>query len=672
MNRIITIGCEFGSGGREIGRRLSEELQFAYYDREIITEVANRTQLSEEYIQRISEHRPFISFPIHIGHSFYPVTDPMIQNSVLIFAEQHRLLGELSKKSDCIIVGRCADYILRDMNPFRNFVYADLESKLMITDEIRRNGKQANVSMFAFTATPKPTTIQLFGRLNTKGQREAFHIYSMKQAIEEGFILYVLQNYTTYDTFYQINKEIEDDPRCKTVDAKRQIARFVELHETNIAQRVEVIVEHFRTTVMPELGGMAKAMVITASRQGAVKYRQAFEDYTKKKGYTDIKALVAFSGKVKLPDDETEYSEAFMNGFPEDRLTKEFDKDEYQVLLVANKYQTGFDQPKLCAMYVLKKLKGVSAVQTLSRLNRICPPFEKKTFVLDFVNTYEDIKAAFAPYYTTTLLSTSVTPTAIYDLEAQIDAYTILDPDDIEKANELLYKGNISSKDKQKLTFYFKRAKNRIEQYELIKQYEIVSMMHHFVRFYEFLLQVSCFEDTDLHKKYNFITYLLAYINIKHPGGGYNLDGKIKATNFVQKKVEEHTTPMSLYALRWAADNWDNCALCARNPNYDISIKEYLNEQLNLNCSDGLAQCTSIEGLKNYIANENRISHRKERNYLYRAIEEDPLRCCCFCDYQKYIDENMITIDFDKWEQKDNNPLIRVLRSVQPCERKTA
>ena len=213
--------------------------------------------------------------------------------------------------------------------------------------------------------------------------------------------------------------------------------------------------EHFRTTVMPELGGMAKAMVITASRQGAVKYRQAFEDYTKKKGYSDIKALVAFSGKVKLPDDDTEYSETSMNGFPEDRLTKEFDKDEYQVLLVANKYQTGFDQPKLCTMYVLKKLKGVSAVQTLSRLNRICPPFEKKTFVLDFANTYEDIKSAFAPFYTTTLLSTSVTPTAIYDMEAQIDAYTILDPDDIEKANDLLYKKNISSKDKQKLTFYF-------------------------------------------------------------------------------------------------------------------------------------------------------------------------------------------------------------------------
>lgn len=410
----------------------------------------------------------------------------------------------------------------------------------IITDEIHRNGKQPNVSMFAFTATPKPTTIQLFGKVNPKGQREAFHIYSMKQAIEEGFILDVLQNYTTYDTFYKINKEIEDDPKCKTADAKRQIARFVELHDTNISQRVEVIVEHFRTTVMSELGGMAKAMVITASRQGAVKYRQAFEDYTKRKGYNDIKALVAFSGKVKLPDDDTEYTEASMNGFSEDKLTKEFDKDDYQVLLVANKYQTGFDQPKLCAMYVIKKLKGVAAVQTLSRLNRICPPFDKKTFVLDFVNTYEDIISAFAPYYTTTLLSNSVTPTAIYDLEAQVDAYTVLDPDDIENANELFYKKNPSASEKQKMTFYLQRAKKMIEKYDLLKQREIVVTMRHFVRFYEFLLQVSCFEDIELHKKYNFITYLLSYIDIKHPGGGFNLDGKIQATHFVQKKAEEH------------------------------------------------------------------------------------------------------------------------------------
>jgi type I restriction enzyme R subunit len=417
-------------------------------------------------------------------------------------------------------------------------VEADVED--IITDEIKRNGKQANVSMFAFTATPKPTTIQLFGRLNTKGQREAFHVYSMKQAIEEGFILDVLQNYTEYSTFYQINKEIEDDPRCKTNSAKRQIARFVELHETNIAQRVEVIVEHFRTTVMHELGGQAKAMVITASRQGAVKYRQAFEEYISKKGYDGIHALVAFSGKVKLPDDETEYTEVSINGFPEDRLPKEFDTDAYQVLLVANKYQTGFDQPKLCAMYVLKRLKGVSAVQTLSRLNRICAPYDKKTFVLDFVNSYDDIKAAFAPYYTTTLLANSVTPSAIYDLEARIDAYALFDPTDIDSANEILYSEKVTAKQKQRLTFFLQKSKKLLEHYDYEDQREAVSVMRSFVRYYEFLLQVSSFEDTDLHKKYNFVAYLLAYINIKHPGGGFNLDGKIKASNFIQKKGEEH------------------------------------------------------------------------------------------------------------------------------------
>lgn len=418
---------------------------------------------------------------------------------------------------------------------------ADVED--MITDEIQRNGKQANVSMFAFTATPKPTTIHLFGRLNTKGQREAFHVYSMKQAIEEGFILDVLQNYTEYETFYRINKEIEDDPRCKTNAAKRQIARFVELHDVNIAQRVEVIVEHFRTTVMQELGGTAKAMVITPSRQSAVKYCQAFKDYVSRKGYSGIRALVAFSGKVKLPDDDTEYTEAGMNGFSEDKLPEKFDKDEYQVLLVANKYQTGFDQPKLCAMYVLKKLQKVNAVQTLSRLNRICTPFDKKTFILDFVNKYEEIKSAFAPYYTTTLLSNSVTPSAVYDLEAKIDAYAILDPADIEASNDILYSEKVTGKQKQRLTFFLQKSKKLLDHYEYNDQRECVSVMRSFVRFYEFLLQVSCFEDVELHKKYNFVSYLLAFVNIRNPGGGFNLDGKIKVSNFVQKKGEEHAAP---------------------------------------------------------------------------------------------------------------------------------
>lgn len=258
-----------------------------------------------------------------------------------------------------------------------NKQYEDADD--MINDQIEKSGKQSNVSMFAFTATPKDKTLRLFGRLNPQGQYEAFHLYSMKQAIEEGYILDVLSNFTEYDTMFQLNKEIEEDPEMKTDDAKKQITRFIELHETNIAQRVEVIVEHFRNAVMGKiLGGMEKAMVITASREAAVKYQKAFKDYIARKGYTGIDALVAFSGKVKLDDDDTEYTEPGMNGFREEQTPIMFDTDDYNVLIVANKYQTGFDQKKLCAMYVLKRLKGVNAVQTYSRLNRICPPFDKK------------------------------------------------------------------------------------------------------------------------------------------------------------------------------------------------------------------------------------------------------------------------------------------------------
>lgn len=411
----------------------------------------------------------------------------------------------------------------------------------IIASEIRRTGKQPNVSMFAFTATPKPTTLALFGRTNRKGQKEAFHTYSMKQAIEEGFILDVLQNYTTYKTYYLLNKEISEDPKFQTNEAKRQIARFVDLHETNIAQRVEVIVEHFRTTVMNELAGHAKAMVVTDSRQAAVKYRQAFEDYVNRKGYTGIHALVAFSGKVTV--DDVEYTESGMNGISEKALPAEFDKDDYQVLLVADKYQTGFDQKKLCAMYVLKKLNGVNAVQTLSRLNRICPPYDKHTFILDFVNDYGDIEAAFSRYCTVTLLSNSVTPHSIYDLEAKIDGYYFLDPVDVSDFNDLLYAESLDTKAKNKMTFMLKRAKNEIARNSEDVQDEILVAIRHFIRGYEFLIQASCFEDQELHKKYNFLTYLYAFYKTRHHGYGFDLTGMIKASNFTQKKEAEHQKP---------------------------------------------------------------------------------------------------------------------------------
>ena len=419
--------------------------------------------------------------------------------------------------------------------------YVDADD--MINDQIEKSGKQSNVSMFAFTATPKHKTLRLFGRLNTKGQYEAFHLYSMKQAIEEGYILDVLQNFTEYDTMYQLNKVIEEDPELKTDEAKRQIARFVALHETNIAQRVEVIVEHFRTVVMQELGGMAKAMVVTSSREEAVRYHKAFKNFISRKGYKGIDALVAFSGKVKLEDDDTEYTEPGMNGAREEQTPVLFDSDDYNVLIVANKYQTGFDQGKLCAMYVLKKLKGVNAVQTFSRLDRICPPFDKKTFILDFVNQYEDVQSSFAPFYTTTLLSGNMNPKHIYDLEANLDAFMVMDPLDIQNFNDILFKQRnktVTAAEKRALTFYLQKSSKLIKQYNVIQQKEIRMRLRGFVRFYEFLLQASCFKDVEIHKKYVFITYLLSYLDISGGGSGFDLTGKIKASQFVQKKGKTH------------------------------------------------------------------------------------------------------------------------------------
>ena len=422
-----------------------------------------------------------------------------------------------------------------------NRQYEDADD--MINDQIEKSGKQSNVSMFAFTATPKDKTLRLFGRLNAHGQYEPFHLYSMKQAIEEEYILDVLQNFTEYNTVFQLNKEIQEDPEMKTDDAKKQIARFIELHETNIAQRIEVIIEHFRNVVMNELGGTAKAMVVTPYRDTAVKYQKAFKDYIARKGYNGIDALVAFSGKVKLDGDDTEYTEPGMNGFREELTPMMFDSDNYNVLIVANKYQTGFDQKKLCAMYVLKKLKGVNAVQTYSRLNRICPPYDKKTFILDFVNTYEDVQAAFAPFYTTTLLSGNMNPRHIYDLEANLDAFMVLDPLDIQNFNDLLFKKRekgITAAEKKALTFYLQKAAKAVKQYAPEQQKEIRFRMRGFVRFYEFLLQASCFKDVEIHKKYVFITYLLSYLDIAGGGNGFDLTGKIKASQFAQKKGETH------------------------------------------------------------------------------------------------------------------------------------
>ena len=438
----------------------------------------------------------------------------------------------------------------KDMGAVTKALASDQEEsdgmEYAIASDFAKLGKQDNLSMFAFTATPKPTTLHLFGRMNSQGQYEAFHLYSMKQAIEEGFILNVLQSFTPYETLFKINKEIDADPKFKSAKAKKKIARFAMLHETNISQRIEIIVEHFKEVVMAEQP-WAKAMVVTASRPEAVKYYDAFKKYVSDNGYTDIHPLIAFSGKVTekqlgiSEDAEKFVTESSINGFNDETTAKQFDEGDYQVLLVANKYQTGFDQPKLCAMYVLKKLRGITAVQTLSRLNRICPPYNKKVFVLDFANTIEEIQQAFAPYYTTTILCNTVTPESVYELDNKIDSYNIFTIDDAIEANALFYSDKYKDKQKEeKITFLLSKAKRKFEQQNDNDRRESYVALRKFVRFYEFLLQVSSsVSDTDLHKKYNFIVWLLPYLKNGQAGEGFNLKGMIQASNFYQKKGAE-------------------------------------------------------------------------------------------------------------------------------------
>lgn len=412
-----------------------------------------------------------------------------------------------------------------------------LEDK--IVDEINKTGKQSNVSMIAFTATPKGDTLQLFGTLNAEGKKEAFDVYSMKQAIEEEYILNVLNNYVTYKTFFELNKNIADDPELRSLAAKRKILQVIDEHPTNIAQKVRIIVEHFRENIAYRLDGKAKAMVVTSSIKAAIEYRQEFDRYIAENNYDNLRALIAFSGSKKIGDET--YTEVLMNGgIPEDQLRFEFDKSCYQVLLVANKYQTGFDQKKLCAMYIDKKLRGVAAVQTLSRLNRIFPPYKKETFILDFKNDYEDIKSAFDKYYKDNILKEPIRPADIRVLYSAIEKYDILDDDDIEKFNEYLYKAKRNNNDKQIMWSLLDNALRKVMKRLEKNRAEIKSTIRKFLKGYSFLIQATCYENVELHKKYNYLSYLIKEIEIGS-GNDFDVADKITVSDFRQEKTGEIT-----------------------------------------------------------------------------------------------------------------------------------
>lgn len=405
----------------------------------------------------------------------------------------------------------------------------------IVHETIRRFGKQPNMAMFAFTATPKPQTLKIFG----VDGKEPFHVYSMKQAIEEGFILDVLANYVEYKTFQNIIKTTAADPKFKQRKAVGKIKKILAFHNTNIKQRTEIIVEHFREYVMNDLNGTAKAMIVTSSRQEAVKYRQAVEKYIRANKYErEMHALVAFSGKVTMLGET--FTESGMNGFTEEKLPEMFDLDENNVLIVANKYQTGFDQKKLSAMYVLKKLSGVNAVQTLSRLNRFLP--DKKTFVLDFVNTCKDMVKAFSKYYTTTILADDVTPNALYELLKEIELHSLYTIGEVNSYWELSCKPKTYETENQ-ISNIFTESKKRFENLNEADRKETLRRMRRFVKWYDFIVQAAFLDDTMLYKKREYIDRLIGFVNIGGGGPGFTLRDKVDAINFRQVKVLETIKP---------------------------------------------------------------------------------------------------------------------------------
>jgi type I restriction enzyme R subunit len=382
-------------------------------------------------------------------------------------------------------------------------------------------GKQPNLSFFAFTATPKGKTLELFGRPGGNGTPEAFHLYSMRQAIEESFILDVLTNYTTYATYYKLLKAAEDDPNLPKKRAARALAKFMRLHPHNIEQKTEVIVEHFRRSVLHRLGGRGKAMVVTASRLHAVRYKLAFEDYLAENAYTDIRPLVAFSGEVTDPDTGRKYTEPGMNtdvvtGKPisEAALPARFETPDYQVLLVANKYQTGFDQPLLCAMYVDKRLDGVQAVQTLSRLNRMIPG-KDAPFVLDFVNDAENIYRAFKPYYDKTELAGASDPSMLETLKHELDQAQVYHWSQVEAFAQVFYKPieQQSAADHAHMQRHLQPAVDRFNAItDDAKREEFREQLSGYVKVYAFLSQIVPYADPDLEMLYSYGRLLLPHL----------------------------------------------------------------------------------------------------------------------------------------------------------------
>ena len=415
----------------------------------------------------------------------------------------------------------------------------ELTSEDLIVDIVESRKMLTNASYFAFTATPKPKTLELFGVKYKEGEKEkfhAFHLYSMKQAIDEGFILDVLQNYTTYQSSYALLKKVADDPRYDKKKAQKKLKIYVESNEHPIARKTAVMVNHFMDAVIgkQKINGLAKAMVVTSSRRNAVKYKSAFDKYLKDNNIP-FKAIVAYSGEI---DGENEQS---LNHFSSSAITEEFKKSTYRFLIVANKYQTGFDQPLLHTMYVDKRLGGVSAVQTLSRLNRIA--FGKNdTFVMDFVNSTDEIKNSFNPYYETTILGEATDPQKLFDLQNNLDNYQVYTQEQVVEFSDKI----IANVPIDQLHIILDAAANVYYNLPDIKsQDDFRSKCKSYVRLYVFLAQIVSFSNPYLERLYIFLKNLQNKIQIKDEDLAQGILDNIDMDSYRLQKEGESTLALN-------------------------------------------------------------------------------------------------------------------------------
>lgn len=435
----------------------------------------------------------------------------------------------------------------------------DEATRAAILREAKQRVRQPNLSFFAFTATPKFKTRVLFDEPGPSGE-SPFHEYSMRQAIEEGFIMDVLKHYTTWKRFYGLIKQVDDDPEVPRKQAAKALGRYMELHPVNIEQVVSVIVEHFRLHVLHELGGRAKAMVVTGSRLSAVRYKLAFDRYIRDNGYQGIRSLVAFSRTVEDPDDPgASYTEVAMNeGLAESELPETFEGDEYRVLLVAEKYQTGFDQPLLQTMYVVKKLAGVQAVQTLSRLNRMAPG-KKRTFVLDFVNTEDDIHRAFKPYYESTPIGENADPQQLSALQHKLLEPAIFTPADVDAFAQAWYRPRRehSGGDHKQMNAVLDAVVDRFNGREEEERESFRGLLTAFRNLYGFLSQVIPYQDSDLEKLYTFVRNLIAKLPPADDDGPFVLEDEVSLRYYRLQQITEGSIDLGqgeAYSLKGPTD----------------------------------------------------------------------------------------------------------------------